>query len=393
MDVPMSTEKNKEVLISYYFRGGYSYAEILNFLATYHSINITTRHLHRLLRKYGLYRRHQKSSMNNLIQVISKDLKSSSRCFGYRSMHQNIRRKGYVADRETVRLIIKTLDPGGVEQRRRHRLSRRVYRCRGPNWTWHVDGYDKLKPFGFDIHGCIDGYSRKVLWLKVGPTNNNPKLIGSYFLSTVKILSIIPRLIRSDRGTENIILGGMQRFFRRIHTDLQSGISSFRYGTSTSNQRIESWWSQCRKSRMDWWINYFKDLRDKDVFDVSISYHLQAIRFCFMDILQKELDEYLGLWNSHRIRSTRNSECPGGRPDVLFYLPSTVNGQQGGLTVSTQELSLASNACTPPPTFGCSTEFLQLAAIIMNRNQLDYPSNVAEAEWLLETLIDEIDNA
>ena len=23
---------------------------------------------------------------------------------------------------------------------------------------WHVDGYDKLKPFGFPIHGCIDGY-------------------------------------------------------------------------------------------------------------------------------------------------------------------------------------------------------------------------------------------
>lgn len=23
---------------------------------------------------------------------------------------------------------------------------------------WHCDGYDKLKPFGLPIHGCIDGY-------------------------------------------------------------------------------------------------------------------------------------------------------------------------------------------------------------------------------------------
>ena len=23
---------------------------------------------------------------------------------------------------------------------------------------WHLDGYDKLKPYGFAIHGCIDGY-------------------------------------------------------------------------------------------------------------------------------------------------------------------------------------------------------------------------------------------
>ena len=26
-----------------------------------------------------------------------------------------------------------------------------------PNFVWHVDGYDKLKPFGCDIHGDVDG--------------------------------------------------------------------------------------------------------------------------------------------------------------------------------------------------------------------------------------------
>ena len=28
----------------------------------------------------------------------------------------------------------------------------------GPNYAWHCDGYDKLKPYGLPIHGCIDGY-------------------------------------------------------------------------------------------------------------------------------------------------------------------------------------------------------------------------------------------
>ena len=28
----------------------------------------------------------------------------------------------------------------------------------GPNYAWHCDGYDKLKPFGIAIQGCIDGY-------------------------------------------------------------------------------------------------------------------------------------------------------------------------------------------------------------------------------------------
>ena len=143
---------------------------------------------------------------------------------------------------------------------------------------------------------------------------------------------------------------------------------------------------------MNWWTNYFKDRRDRGIFYVSLSHHLQAVRFCFMDILQKELDEYLAIWKSHRIRSSRNSECPGGRPDVLFYLPSTVNGQQGGLSVSVQELLLTSTVCSPPPDFGCSTAFLQLATIIMHRNQLDYPVSVEDAEFLLTTLIEETDN-
>ena len=24
---------------------------------------------------------------------------------------------------------------------------------------WHVDGYDKLSPYGMCIHACIDGYA------------------------------------------------------------------------------------------------------------------------------------------------------------------------------------------------------------------------------------------
>ena len=28
----------------------------------------------------------------------------------------------------------------------------------GPNYVWHCDGMGKLKPYGFAIHGCIDGY-------------------------------------------------------------------------------------------------------------------------------------------------------------------------------------------------------------------------------------------
>ena len=55
------------------------------------------------------------------------------------------------------------VDSEGVEQRSRHRLKRRLYSVPGPNYLWHLDGYDKLKRYGFAIHACVDGFSRFVI--------------------------------------------------------------------------------------------------------------------------------------------------------------------------------------------------------------------------------------
>ena len=109
---------------------------------------------------------------------------------------------------------------------------------------WHLDGYDKMKPYGFAIYGCMDGwvysltmyivamylrYSCKIIWLDV-ITNNDPNLVRhSYLLvvlenyGTLCLLSgphtnciimcmywylIIyigcPRIVRSDCGTEKL---------------------------------------------------------------------------------------------------------------------------------------------------------------------------------------------
>ena len=32
-----------------------------------------------------------------------------------------------------------------------------IYLKQGPDFLWHLDGYDKLSRYGFCIHGCIDG--------------------------------------------------------------------------------------------------------------------------------------------------------------------------------------------------------------------------------------------
>ena len=80
----------------------------------------------------------------------------------------------------------------------------------GPNYCWYIDGYDKLKPFGFPIHGCIDGWSRRILRLQVARLNNNPEVPAENFFRCVAECGGCPVKVRGDCGTENGILAAIQ---------------------------------------------------------------------------------------------------------------------------------------------------------------------------------------
>ena len=69
------------------------------------------------------------------------------------SAYCQLHSSGLTADKETVRLMLKSLDPVGVDKRKRRKLTRREYHSFGSNHTWHIDGYNK--PFGIAIHGVI----------------------------------------------------------------------------------------------------------------------------------------------------------------------------------------------------------------------------------------------
>ena len=111
----------------------------------------------------------------------------------------------------------------------------------------------------------------------------------------------IPQVISGDRGSENMTSCGIQRFLRSNFSDSFSGYDSFCYGSLTSNQRIEAWLSQFRKAKWIWWINFFKDLIDSNIYD-SINYHVQIMRFCFMFIIQQELGKIKSMWNTHYVK-------------------------------------------------------------------------------------------
>ena len=181
-------------------------------------------------------------------------------------------------------------------------------------------GYDKLKPFGFPIHGAIDGFSRRILWLKVVRSNNLPAVPAWLFVNCVKEIDGCPVLLRTDAGTENTLMAAAQCYFRRNGTDEFNGNRSHRRGSSPSNQRIESWWSVFRRGSSSWWIDLFASLSLQGHLDTENKLHRDLMWFCFSGVLQSFLDDVRKHWNTHRIRKSTYS-LVSGVPNILYFLP------------------------------------------------------------------------
>ena len=112
------------------------------------------------LQSMGLKRRNINANEEEVTAAILQGLDGPGCLRGYRSMWHCLRlHHGIQAPRSMVQRILIALDPEGSDDRRSHRLIRRRYTNPGSNFAWHVDGYDKLQPYGFPVHAYFDGFS------------------------------------------------------------------------------------------------------------------------------------------------------------------------------------------------------------------------------------------
>ena len=280
--------------------------------------------------------------------------------------------------------ISRQLNPVGVDERRRRTLHRRQYLSLGPNYCWHIDGYDKLKPYGFPIHGCVDGYSRKILWLEVLASNNNPLVIADLYLRCIRQLSILPARLRTDLGTENGTVAAIQSYLRRNDADPFSGTAAHVYGTSHSNQRIEAWWSQLRKSLTSYFITFFRDLVDLG-YNAEDPLQKACAWYCFSPILKRDLNDFKHLWNTHNIRFSTAS-IVSGRPKILYELPGP-NAYNQGFAFNMPEYMQMRNYVNSFQ--GNDDEFdiyYQYFDFIMQQRNMEAPDNLDDAKSVFQIL-------
>ena len=152
--------------------------------------------------------------------------------------------------------------------RKKKTIKRRTYETNGPFDVFHIDGNDKLKRFGFAIHGCIGGFSRELIWLIVSTTNNDPLVVANFCL------------------TASVFCEELKVFFTK-------NSDSFLYAASTRNQRIEAFWSWLKKFNLSWWIDSFTDLIKCRIYNPGSEFHREALIFSFMPVIQAQLNTYL----------------------------------------------------------------------------------------------------
>ena len=287
-------------------------------------------------------------------------------------MYRILISKGIQCRREDVRKMVRNKDPEGVQLRKRRRLRRRKYTSSGPNFVWHIDGHDKLKPQGFSIHGGIDGFSRRVLWLEISTSNKMPEVIAKYYLDAVK-RNDLPVNVKPGDGTEHSLVQPIHLLVRNIDGS-EPDLESFSIVTSLANQRIEAFWPISLRDKIGWWKRFFQDMVDLDLFSNDDPVLLEAIRFWFMRLLRKELKEIASDWNVHIISSSRYQR-PRGRPDTMYFLPHLYNKQNLG-TVDHEETDELHPSVTVELQDYCH-EFGEFTRTVLE--SAGYDSHVADA--------------
>ena len=135
-----------------------------------------------------------------------------------------------------------------------------------------------------------------------------------------------------------------------------------------------------------------KGLYETGNLDPSKPFHLEVKRFCFIELIQIELDKVKDMWNNHKIRPVRNGECPSSRPNVLYIAPNLTDGINSKFPVSEHDAILTKSFCRKPSLFGCSDNIAGLCHAIIQEKVLTFPSTAMECKTVFSTIIMDVEN-
>ena len=197
-----------------------------------------------------------------------------------------------------MREAIVRLDPINHANRWGQRIVRRPYSVPHPNFLWHMDSNLKLRHWRMCIHGCIDGFSRCIIYLDVHNNNRASTVLTSFQRSRNEWG--VPSRVRADNGGENVSVRDFMVFFRGENR------GSFLTGPSTRNTRIERLWRDVVESVVTVFTSLFLFMEARHILDPTCECDMLALHYVFLPRVQRLLDRFTQRFNFHSVSTERN---------------------------------------------------------------------------------------
>ena len=109
-------------------------------------------------------------------------------------------------------------------------------------------------------------------------------------------------------------------------------------------------------------------MQDTSTFDVTNHVHVECLRYCFMEVIQTELDRIVQHWNLHEIRLQRHSDIPSGKHGLLYYVPEIFGGRDYGHHVDLDNLEICLDLYSSPEKM-YSEDIKELAHCLLPQHQ------------------------
>ena len=206
---------------------------------------------------------------------------------------------GLRIQRRRIRECLARVDPANTALRWGIVVSRRQYSVPWPNSLWHLDGHHSLIRWGLVIHGCIDGFSRRIMFLRCS-NNNLSQTVLELFLRAIENDALWPSRIRVDYGVENVQVCDAMVEVRG------EGRGSFIAGPSTRNQRIERLWRDVFRCVCHLFYYVFYALEDTGLLNIENPMDLFALHLTFIPRINLALHEYMEAFNHHKVRTANH---------------------------------------------------------------------------------------
>ncbi len=302
--------------------------------------------LDRRLRYFNIRYIDNTVSIPTVAEVVRKEMEGPGKLLGYRNMNLKLRTEhGIRVPRQVVHDVMWDINPEALDERnlkKKTKKRKQPFVSDGSNWVFSLDGHDKMmgfqnSTFPVAIYGCLDTFSRKIIFLHVWKGNSDPVIVGNFYMQRLVETEMMPNYLRLDKGTETGTMATIHVYLHGKQGDLNEPSDSVIFGPSTSN-KIERWWRDLHE-RMEKHIKaYLVLLLNSRAYDPQNLRDRKLMSYLFIPVLQRECDVFAKLWNAHRIRHQVGIELPSGVPNHMQAFPEKYGGREMGIKVSKHDI-------------------------------------------------------